>query len=141
MKRKSVFLALGLVLALALGLALAVPAEVKKPEACFDKELCAEKMRYGRQAFSRGDYRSAKAFFRQAVQADPLSAKAWAYYDLSIMYDVADQVKKAGSVKVSGAPVPGTAPAAPAPETKTPPPPAPEPAKPSGGIAVDDEGC
>lgn len=114
MKHKRLAVVLGIVLALALGMALAVPAQEKKPAVCFDKKLCAEKLRYGSEAFARGAYGEAKAFFRQAVQADPLSATAWAYYDLSVMYDVADQVKKAGQVKVSGAPLPSSVPPAPA---------------------------
>jgi tetratricopeptide (TPR) repeat protein len=135
--------ALGLVAALGLGIALAVEAEVKKPEACIDEQLCAEKIRYGTEAFNRKDYRQAKAYFRQAVQADPGSLKAWSYYDLSVMYDVAEQVKQAGQVKVSGAPKPGcpegtAAPAAPAPKEEKEEAPAPAPAIPA---LPADEGC
>ena len=143
MKSKRLVMVFGLVAALALGLALAVTAEVTKPEICLDKKMCAEQLRYGKQAFERGDYSTAKAYFKQAVVADPLSATAWAFYDLSIMYDVAMQVQKAGQVKVSGAPVPGVAPQT-TPNTASssaaPPPPAPQSA-PKPAIIIDDEGC
>lgn len=143
MKSKRLVMVFGLVAALALGLALAVPAEVTKPEICLDKKMCAEQLRYGKQAFERGDYSTAKAYFKQAVVADPLSATAWAFYDLSIMYDVAMQVQKAGQVKVSGAPVPGVAPQttpSTASSSAAPPPPAPQSA-PKPAIIIDDEGC
>ncbi|MCB2190714.1 MAG: hypothetical protein KQI62_04070 [Deltaproteobacteria bacterium] len=143
MKSKRLVMVFGLVAALALGLALAVPAEVTKPEECLDKNLCAEQMRYGKQAFARGAYSTAKAYFKQAVVADPSSATAWAFYDLSIMYDVAMQVQKAGQVKVSGAPVPGAAPQTTpgtASSTAAPPPPAPQ-SSPKPAIIIDDEGC
>ena len=144
MKSKRLVMVFGLVAALALGLALAVPAQVtKKPENCLDKKQCAEQLRFGKQAFERGDYGTAKGYFKQAVVADPTSPAAWAFYDLSIMYDVAMQVQKAGQVKVSGAPVPGaapqTAPSAASP-TATPPPPAPK-SSPKPAIVIDDEGC
>lgn len=142
MNYRRLAIVLGVVAALALGLALAVPAEVTKPGACQDKKLCAEKLRYGEQAFTRGDYASAKVYFKQAVQADPLSTRAWAFYDLSVMYDVALQVQKAGQVKVSGAPVPGAAPAAGASQgAAAPPPPAPTPAAPKPALVIQDEGC
>lgn len=143
MKSKRLVMVFGLVAALALGLALAVPAEITKPEICLDKKLCAEKLRFGEQAFSRGDYSTAKVYFKQAVIADPLSAKAWAYYDLSVMYDVAMQVQKAGQVKVSGAPVPGAVPqAAPSAASTPQSPPAPKASVPAGIPAIKpDEGC
>ncbi|MCF8034441.1 MAG: hypothetical protein K9K66_13560 [Desulfarculaceae bacterium] len=140
MKYKRLAIVLGMVAALALGLALAVPAQVAKPGDCQNKTLCAEKMRFGEQAFGRGDYASAKTYFKQAVQADPLSARAWAFYDLTIMYDVALQVQKAGQVKVSGAPVPGSAPAAPAGAAAAPPP-APKSSSPQPVLQIQDEGC
>lgn len=143
MKSTRLVMIFGLVAALALGLALAVPAQMAKPDNCQDKKLCAEKLRYGKQAFERGEYGTAKIYFKQAVVADPSSATAWAYYDLSIMYDVAMQVQKAGQVKVSGAPVPGAAPQASpqaAAPSAAPPPPAPQ-SSPKPAIVIDDEGC
>lgn len=145
MKSKHVVMAL--VLALAMGLALAsyagqnaAPA-VSNPKVCTDKDLCAESLRYGQQAFDRGLYADAKQYFKQAVMADPTSATAWAYYDLCVMYDVADQVKQAGKVQVSGAPAPGSGGSTVSEGSAPPPPPKPAPVVPSGGIVIDDEGC
>lgn len=143
MKSRRLVMVFGLAAALALGLALAVPAEVTKPAVGIDKKLCAEKLRFGQQAFTRGDYGTAKSYFKQAVIADPLSAPAWAYYDLSVMYDVAMQVQKAGQVKVSGAPVPGAVtqvtPSAASPSAA--PPPAAPKSSPQPAIIIKDEGC
>lgn len=128
---------LGLVAALGLGFALAVPAEPTKPAVCFDKARCAEFIGHGREAFNRGKFSDAKRYFKEAVKSDPNSVKAWAFYDLAVMYDVADQVKRAGSVKVSGAPLLGPSAAT---GTATPPPPPPA-QPPAGAVVVDDEGC
>ena len=146
MKGSRFAVALGLTLSLALGLGLAVAAEVAKPAQCVDKDACAEKIRFGREAFDRGQFNQARQHFRQAVQADPSSNTAWAFYDLSVMYGVAEQVKNAGSVKVSGAPTPDslkatapTAPAAPAPAASAPAPPSAAPA--AIPTIKPDEGC
>lgn len=148
MRLNRILVALGLALALGMGVSLAVEAEeVKKPEICLDKQVCAEKLRHGTEAFNRGRYSEAKVFFRQAVTADPTSVKAWAYYDLSVMYDAAEQVKRAGQVKTSGAPKPGcpqgTAPSAPSgPGSAAPAPSAPAAPAPAGIPAIaPDEGC
>lgn len=139
MKFKRLAAILGVVLALALGLALAAPAVENQAE-CVNKELCAEKLRFGGEAFSRGDFSTAKAYFREAVQADPTSVKAWSFYDLSVMYDVAEQVKRAGKVETSGAPVfdPNAAPAAP---SASAPAKAPAPLAPAVPALPEDEGC
>ncbi len=144
MKFSRLMIVLGLVLALGVGLTLAVQADVKKPEDCKNSQLSAQKLRYGVEAFNRSQFRQAKGYFREAVQADPSSAKAWSYYDLCVMYDVADQVKRAGRVKVSGAPIPGTGPsaagqqAAPAPAPSA----APKSSAPPGIPTIPpDEGC
>lgn len=141
MKVSRMAVALGLALAMALGVALAVSADNGKPSQCVDKAQCAEKIRFGREAYDRGQFDQAKQFFRQAVQADPNSATAWAFYDLSVMYAVAEQVKKAGTVKVSDAPTPdsmkASAPAAPAASA----PAAPSAAPPGIPAIKPDEGC
>ncbi|KMY66549.1 hypothetical protein AAU61_15520 [Desulfocarbo indianensis] len=146
MRLNRALVALGLALVLGMGVSLAVEAEVNKPEVCLDKELCAEKLRHGSEAFNRGRYSEAKAFFRQAVQADPTSIKAWSYYDLTIMYDAAEQVKRAGQVKTSGAPKPGcpegVGAAPPIPGGGAASAPAPAPAAPAAIPAIPkDEGC
>lgn len=143
MKGSRLAVALGLTLSLALGLGLAVAADVAKPDQCTDKAGSAEKIRFGREAFDRGQYNQAKQHFRQAVQADPASDTAWAFYDLSVMYSLAEQVRNAGSVKVSGAPTPdslkATAPATPAPAASAPA--APSAAPPAIPTIKPDEGC
>lgn len=143
MKGSRFAVALGLTLSLALGLGLAVAAEVAKPAPGVDKAASAEKIRFGREAFDRGQFSQAKQHFRQAVQADPTSNTAWAFYDLSVMFDVAEQVKNAGSVRVSDAPTPdslkATAPTAPAPAASAPA--APTAAPPAIPNIKPDEGC
>lgn len=147
MKFSRLMIVLGLVLALGVGLTLAVQAEVKKPDACKDAQLCANKLRFGVEAFNRSQYRKAKVYFRQAVQADPSSIKAWSYYDLCVMYDAADQVKQAGRIKISDAPVPGSGPSAAAAAAAAPaataPPTTEAPAAAPPGIPTipKDEGC
>lgn len=143
MKVSRLAVVMGLALALALGLALAVSADSNKPAPGIDKALSADKIRFGREAYDRGQYNQAKQYFRQAVQADPGSATAWAFYDLSVMYAVAEQVKNAGTVKVSDAPTPDSlkavapAPAAPAASA----PAAPAGAPPGIPAIKPDEGC
>lgn len=144
MRLNRALVALGLALVLGVGVSLAVEAEeVKKPDICIDKELCAIKLRYGVEAFNRGRYSEAKAFFRQAVMADPTSNKAWERYDLSIMFDVAEYVKVTRhmyrTVTPTAPAVSGPGSAAPAPSAPTAPAPAPTPA----GIPpiAEDEGC
>lgn len=149
MKLNRILVALGLALTLGMGVSLAVEAEeVKKPEICLNKELCAEKIRHGVEAFNRGRYSEAKTYFRQAVTADPTAKKAWAYYDLCVMYDAAEQVKRAGQVKTSGGPKPGcpeggAAPAAASGSgSATPAPSAPAAPAPAGIPQIaEDEGC
>jgi len=152
MKYKRLLVILGVVAALAMGLTLAVEAEVSKPAQCLDKELCAQKLLFGRESFDRGKFNQAKTYFREAVQADPSSVKAWAFYDLSMMYAVAEQIKNTGTVKTSSAPEPSAsapttapqpaAPPAAPPAAEAPKPPAPAPAPPPGiPVIKPDEGC
>ncbi|MCB2186687.1 MAG: hypothetical protein KQJ78_09735 [Deltaproteobacteria bacterium] len=152
MKFNRIVVISGVVAALALGLALAAPATQEAATPCADQELCAKNLRFGQEAFTRGKYREAKAYFRDAVKADPASIRAWSYYDLSVMYDVAQQVKMAGSVQVSDAPTPSSVPTAPAPapaggekapEAAATPaaPPAPSGGVPAVPLIKPDEGC
>lgn len=108
MQKKGILIAFSLAVVLALGFTLAATAEVAKPEACLDKNLCAEKLRFGHEAFSRAKYMEAKQYFKQAITADPSSARAWAFYDLSTFYALAEQVKRTGTVRTSPAPAPDT---------------------------------
>jgi hypothetical protein len=128
-------------------LALAVGAEVSKPAQCLDRQLCADRLRHGEEAFSRGQFSQAKAFFREAVQADPSSPRAWSFYDLSMMYAVAEQIKKTGTVRDSSAPAPDTYQSTPAPSATPAPAPSVAPTPQPGGSAPaipeikPDEGC
>jgi hypothetical protein len=139
--------ALGLALALALGLALAVGAEAGKPSQCSDPQRCADRLRHGQEAFDRGQFNQAKAFFREAVQADPASVKAWSFYDLSMMYAVAEQIKKTGTVRDSSAPAPDAYQPTPAPAPSPVPlapsvvPPTPPGGSPAIPVIKPDEGC
>jgi len=108
-----------------------------------DKALCAKMLRFGEEAYSRGKYLDAKEFFRKAVQADPTSQKAWGYYDLAVIFALAEKAEQkaeliapGASARQEGAPS-GTAQT----EAPTPPPPAPKPSKDTGFKIGKDEGC
>jgi hypothetical protein len=74
-----------------------------------DTELCALMLRKGNESFSRARYGEAKDYFHKAVLADPSSQKAWSYYDLALMYTVAEQFKNHGKIVQSTAPQPEAA--------------------------------
>lgn len=59
-----------------------------------DKELCARMLRFGQQAYVRGKYLDAKEYFRKALQADPASMNAWTYYDMTVVFALAEKVEK-----------------------------------------------
>jgi hypothetical protein len=104
------------------------------------KKLCAEMIRFGKQAYERGKYLDAKEYFRKAVQADPFSTAAWKHYDLSVIYALAEKVNKdteliAPDVSPQG-PAPAVAAPPPAPPTQQP-----APAKKPKFVIEDDEGC
>jgi tetratricopeptide (TPR) repeat protein len=80
----------------------AVAGEEGRP----DSDRCAFMIRKGKESFSRARYGEAKEYFRQAIQADPDSPSAWSYYDLSMIYTVAEQFKIHGRVVTSTAPSP-----------------------------------
>lgn len=61
-----------------------------------DKELCALMIRHGVEAFGRGKYQEARAYFRRAIAADPESELAWRHYDLSMLYDLGKQIATTG---------------------------------------------
>ena len=61
-----------------------------------DKESCARMIRHGREAFERGRYGEARAYFRKAVAADPESEVAWRHYDMAILYDMGRQIATTG---------------------------------------------
>jgi hypothetical protein len=108
-----------------------------------DKALCAKMLRFGEEAYSRGKYLDAKEYFRKAVQADPTSQKAWGYYDLAVIFALAEKAEQKTELIAPGASVrqegatSGTAQTA----APTPPPPAPKPSKDTGFKIGKDEGC
>ena len=70
-------------------------ARAENPKAIVpDKARCGEMIRFGKQAYDRGKFLDAKAYFRQAVQADSASDVAWHYYDLSVVSALAEKVNK-----------------------------------------------
>ena len=83
-----------------------------------DKALCAKMLRFGKQAYVRGQYLNAKEYFRKAVQADPASLVAWRHYDLATVFALAEKVEQDASliepgISTRGEPAPGTPSAAP----------------------------
>nr|MBC8362764.1 hypothetical protein [Candidatus Desulfatibia profunda] len=109
-----------------------------------DKELCAKMLRFGQQAYVRGKYLDAKEYFRKAVQADPTSMNAWTYYDMTVVFALAEKVEKNSNLVL---PDVSTRQEAAADSSSGAPPAPPEAApaqKPKGGFKfkiVDDEGC
>jgi hypothetical protein len=108
-----------------------------------DKALCAKMLRFGEEAYSRGKYLDAKAYFRKAIQADPTSQKAWGYYDLAAIFALAEKAEQNTDLIAPGVSMrqegtgSGSAQASPA----TPTPPTPKPEKNFGFKIGSDEGC
>jgi len=106
-----------------------------------DKALCTKMLRFGKQAYERGQYLDAKVYFRKAVQADPTSNKAWQHYDMATIFALAEKVEKNASLiapdtSTRQTPVPGktkVSPPAPRPPTA--------PAKKAGVDDEEEEGC
>ena len=67
-----------------------------------DKALCAKMLRFGKQAYQRGRYLDAKEYFRKAVQADPESQVAWRYYDMAVIFALAENVEKNANLVLPG---------------------------------------
>ena len=59
-----------------------------------DREYCASMIRFGKEAFQRGRYLDAKQFFRQAIEADRTNSKAWLFYDRTVIFALAENVKQ-----------------------------------------------
>lgn len=122
-------------------------SRAQEEEACPpDKELCAKMIRFGKEAYIRGKYLDAKEYFRKAVKADPGSMKAWGFYDLAVVFALAEKVEKNADMVMPGVStrkevLPGTgvapeAPAAPEPVEKKE-----EKKKMPGFVIIEDEGC
>jgi hypothetical protein len=104
-----------------------------------DKALCAKMLRFGKQAYMRGKYLDAKAYFRKAVQADPASSVAWQYYDLAAVFALAEKVEQDASLIAPGTSTRGE----PAPGAPSVAPPAPKvaPGKKGAVKMEEEEGC
>lgn len=101
-----------------------------------DKALCAQMIRFGKQAYERGKFLDAKEYFRKAVQADPGSLNAWRHYDLCVISALAEKVNKDAGLLAPDVSSQGPA----RPEAAAPPPPAPKPAE-EKFVIEEDEGC
>lgn len=53
-------------------------------------------IRFGLEAQERKKYLDAKEYFREALQTDPNSDLAWKYYDMAVLFALAEKVKKNG---------------------------------------------
>ena len=137
MKRRSVSKSItGVLLTLFLFLPATLSAEEASPQKGNDRSLCEKMIRHGQEAYERGKYLDAKEFFRKAVQADPSSLTAWAYYDQAVIFALAEKVEKnANLVMPDVSTRSGEQTAAP-----TAPPP-PKPKKKPAFVIVEDEGC
>ncbi len=57
-----------------------------------DKPLYDKMIRFGLQEHKRKKYLNAKEFFKKAIVADPTSDIVWKYYDLSVVFALAEKV-------------------------------------------------
>jgi hypothetical protein len=106
-----------------------------------DKALCAKMLAFGKQSYQRGKYLDAKEYFRKAVRADPMSAKAWSWYDLAAVFALAEKVEQNADMIAPGVSARQEAAGTPAP-VGTPPAPLQKPEKKKFEFKiVDDEGC
>ena len=71
-----------------------------------DAGLSAEMMRKGEESFGRSRYGEAREYFHKAILADPASTNGWSWYDLALIYTIAEQFKDHGEIVESTAPAP-----------------------------------
>jgi tetratricopeptide (TPR) repeat protein len=119
----------------------AASAEEPKP-LIPDKALCAKMLQFGKQAYERGKYLDAKEYFRKAVQADPTSQVAWRYYDMAVIFALAEKTEQNASLLLPGTSSRQGVSSGGA--SEAPPPPAKETPKKqesSGFKIMEDEGC
>jgi len=128
----------GFLLALFLLLPPAVSAQESSQKGT-DKAFCAKMIRHGQEAYQRGKYLDAKEYFRKAVQADPSSVAAWAYYDQTVIFALAEKVEKNANLVMPDTSTRSEQTVA-APTANIPPPP-PKPKKKPTFVIVEDEGC
>ncbi len=128
----------GLLLTLFLLLPPAISAQESSQKGT-DKAFCAKMIRHGQEAYQRGKYLDAKEYFRKAVQADPSSVAAWAYYDQAVIFALAEKVEKDANLVMPDTSTRSEQTVA-APATNTSPP-TPKPKKKPAFVIVEDEGC
>jgi len=58
------------------------------------KSKSTEMIRFGLEAQERKRYLDAKKYFRKAIQFNPNSDLAWEYYDIVVIYALAERVKQ-----------------------------------------------
>jgi len=102
-----------------------------------EKAFCAKMIRHGQEAYQRGKYLDAKEYFRKALQADPSSVSAWAYYDQAVIFALAEKVEKDANLVMPDTSTRSKQQTA-APTTKAP---KPKPKKKPAFVIVEDEGC
>jgi hypothetical protein len=115
----------------------ALPAEESSRKGP-DKAFCAKMIQHGQGAYQQGKYLDAKEYFRKAVQADPSSASAWAYYDQAVIFALAEKVEKEANLAMPDTSTQSGQPMG-APTAKRPPPP--KPKKKPAFVIEEDEGC
>lgn len=140
MEKKFLFKSLiGVILALFLLFPSMAPAE-EPPRKGVDKAFCAKMIRHGQEAYQRGKYLDAKEYFRKALQADPSSIAAWAYYDQAVIFALAEKVEKNANLVMPDTSTRSEQSVA-APAAKIPPPPKPKAKKKPAFVIIEDEGC
>lgn len=102
-----------------------------------DKALSKSMIRHGQEAYQRGKYLDAKEYFRKAVQADPTSMTAWAYYDQAVIFALAEKVEKDANLVMPDTSTRSEQKSA----TPAATPPPPKPKKKPAFVIVEDEGC
>ena len=103
-----------------------------------DKAFCVKMVRHGQEAYQRGKYLNAKEFFRKAIQADPSSVAAWAYYDQAVIFALAEKVEKNANLVMPGT---STRPEQPPAASTVQAPPPPKAKKKPAFVIIEDEGC
>lgn len=142
---KRLLLCILIVLFLAVSLAYLASAQGQVPQTP-DKKTAEKMLRFGKEAYMRGKYEDAKAFFRKAIEADPTSQTAWIFYDLSAIMALGKKVEKQVDLLATAevqAPQEEKAPASPAQPTPSA---TPKPQEPKDKPKVEfkimqDEGC
>ena len=107
-----------------------------------DKSLCAQMIQFGIQSHERKRYLEAKEYFRKALHADPTSDTAWTYYDLAVIFALAEKAAKNQNLIMPDVSITDKAePPPPLPNSKESPAKIEIPSKDEFKIVDDDNGC